>query len=53
MNAGFDYKLNQSMYLNVDLKKLQLRSDVLANGNAVAKVKLDPMLIGVGIGWRF
>ena len=53
LNAGFDYKLNQSMYLNVDLKKLQLRSDVLANGNAVAKVKLDPMLIGVGIGWRF
>ena len=53
LNAGFDYRLDKAMYLNVDVKKVQLRSDVLANGNAVSKVKLDPLLIGVGIGWRF
>lgn len=53
LNAGFDYKLDKSMYLNVDMKKVQLRSDVLANGSAVSKVKVDPLLIGVGVGWRF
>ena len=41
------------MYLNVDIKKVQLRSDVLANGNVVSKVRVDPLLVGVGIGWRF
>jgi outer membrane protein len=52
-NLGADYHLQDSMYLNVDIKKVQLRSDVLANGNVVSTAKLDPLLVGVGIGWRF
>ena len=53
LNLGADYHLQDNMYLNVDIKKVQLRSDVLANGNVVSKAKLDPLLVGVGIGWRF
>ncbi|HEX4879517.1 MAG TPA: OmpW family outer membrane protein [Limnobacter sp.] len=53
LNAGMDYRLSGNMYLNVDVKKIRLRSDVLANGASVSKVKLDPLLIGVGVGWRF
>lgn len=52
-NLGADYHLQDNMYLNVDIKKVQLRSDVLANGAVVSKAKLDPLLVGVGIGWRF
>lgn len=52
-NLGADYHLQDNMYLNVDIKKVQLRSDVLANGAVVTKAKLDPLLVGVGIGWRF
>lgn len=52
-NLGADYHLQDNMYLNVDIKKVQLRSDVLANGNVVSKVRVDPLLVGVGIGWRF
>lgn len=52
-NLGADYHLQDNMYLNMDIKKVQLRSDVLANGAVVSKAKLDPLLVGVGIGWRF
>lgn len=53
MGVGADYRLTDTMYLNVDVKKIQIRSDILANGTAVSKAKLDPLLIGVGLGWRF
>lgn len=51
--AGLDVKLSAKMYLNFDLKKVQIRSDVRAGGAKVSQVKLDPWLFGVGLGWRF
>lgn len=54
LQVGFDYKLDKNVYLNVDLKKLRLRSDVLDSSNQkVSRVKLDPVLFGIGIGYRF
>lgn len=53
VGAGFDYKLQDNLYLNVDIKKVQIRSDVMANGTVVSSAKLDPVLLGIGLGWRF
>lgn len=54
VQVGFDVKLTKNMFLNVDLKKVQIRSDVkTAAGATVSRVKLDPTLLGVGLGWRF
>ncbi|GIZ51868.1 OmpW/AlkL family protein [Noviherbaspirillum aridicola] len=53
LQAGFDYKLDKNWSINFDVKKVQIRSDVTAGGATVAKVKVDPLLIGVGIGYRF
>lgn len=53
VQAGFDYKLNQNWSLNVDVKKLQLRSDVMIAGVKASKVKVDPVLFGIGVGYRF
>ena len=53
LQAGVDYKLSQNWSLNFDVKKLQLRSDVLIGGVKASKVKVDPVLIGVGVGYRF
>ena len=53
LQAGVDYKLSQNWSLNLDVKKLQLRSDVLVGGVKASKVKVDPVLIGVGVGYRF
>ena len=51
--AGVDFKLDRNWSLNVDVKKVQIRSDVLIGGVKASKVKVDPVLFGVGIGYRF
>ena len=54
LQAGVDYKLDKHWSLNLDVKKLQIRSDVFdATGAKISKVKVDPLLIGVGVGYRF
>lgn len=54
LQIGFDYKLSDNMYLNFDVKKIYIQSDVRTDaGVKVSEVKLDPLAIGVGIGWRF
>ena len=53
--VGADIKLAPSWYLNVDVKYVQIKSDVKdkATGAKVTTVKVDPMLYGVGVGYRF
>ena len=53
LQVGFDYRLSKSLYVNFDAKKVQIDSNLYAGGNKVAKLELDPWLVGVGLGWRF
>ncbi len=52
--AGFDVKITNNLFFNMDIKKAQVRSDVENDaGVKVSRVKVDPVLFGVGIGYRF
>ncbi|MFC4158321.1 OmpW/AlkL family protein [Chitinimonas lacunae] len=51
--AGFDYQINKNLLLNVDLKKVQIRTDVKSFGRKAGEFRVDPWLLGVGLGWRF
>lgn len=53
LQAGVDYKLDKNWSLNFDVKKVQIRSDVFISGAKASEVKVDPWLIGVGVGYRF
>lgn len=55
LQAGFDYKLDKNWSLNFDVKYIQIRSDVTlkSNGAKVSEVKVDPIVWGVGVGYRF
>ena len=53
VQAGFDYEFLKNTYFNVDVKKVQIRTDVRSAGTKVGTFKVDPWLIGVGIGRRF
>jgi outer membrane protein len=53
LQAGLDYKLDKNWSINFDVKKLQIRSNVYAGETKISKVKIDPYLIGVGVGYRF
>ncbi len=53
--GGVDVKVGPKLFLNADLKYVTLGSDVTlkATDAAVSAVKVNPWLIGVGIGYRF
>jgi len=51
--VGFDYTVAKNVVLNVDVKKVQIRTDVSAGGSKIGEFKVDPLLVGVGVGYRF
>jgi outer membrane protein len=51
--VGFDYALTKAWSLNVDVKYIQMETDVLLNGSKIGKVNLDPITFGIGVGYRF
>ncbi len=53
LQAGVDIPLSKQVFLNVDVKKVQLKSDVYVGGANVGTLKLNPVLVGVGVGYRF
>ncbi len=54
LQAGIDVKISKNVFLNLDVKKIYIRSDVTAPGlGKLSTVKVDPLAIGLGIGWRF
>ena len=50
---GADIRLAPGQFLNVDVKKVMIGSDVFAGTAKVSAVKIDPWLISVGYGIRF
>jgi outer membrane protein len=53
LQAGVDLKLNDKWSLNFDVKKVQIHADVNSGGATISRVKLDPLLVGIGLGYRF
>ena len=53
LQAGVDVRLNEHWSINADIKKVNIRSDVIVGGANVSHVKVDPVLFGLGVGYRF
>jgi len=53
LQAGVDIAVGSNMYLNFDIKKVNIGTKVSAGGTELGKLKVDPWLAGVGLGWRF
>lgn len=53
LQLGMDIALNRHWSLNVDVKKLHIRTDVRLAGVPQGRFKVDPVLVGVGLGYRF
>ncbi len=53
LQAGVDIPIGENMVLNFDVKKVQIKTNVSSFGAKVGTLKVDPLLVGVGIGWRF
>lgn len=53
LQVGVDIPLSKNLYLNFDVKKVYIKTDVFAGGAKAGTFKVDPVLVGVGLGWRF
>jgi len=53
VGAGLDFEITKTMVLNIDVKKVQIRTDVKSNGVKAGEFKVDPVLVGLGVGWKF
>ena len=53
LQVGVDIPVTKDVYLNVDVKKVQIGTKVSVSGTEIGKFKVDPLLVGVGLGWRF
>ena len=55
--VGCDYEIGTNWYINADVKKLYLSTDVevvtFSNGTVKADVDINPWIVGLGIGHRF
>ena len=53
LQVGVDIPLSKNLFLNFDVKKVYIKTDVFAGGAKQGTFKVDPVLVGVGLGWRF
>jgi outer membrane protein len=53
LQAGVDFEVAKNVYVNLDVKKVQIRTDVSAGGTTIGTFKVDPLLVGLGVGMRF
>ena len=56
LQAEIDFDISKTMFLNLDVKYVDMDTSArLTTGPAVnmLRAKIDPLIIGVGVGWRF
>ena len=56
LQLGADIRLNKNWFFNVDAKKIWIKSNVNVKAlgeNLSTTVKINPMVYGVGVGYRF
>lgn len=53
LQVGMDIPLGGNMVLNLDVKKVYLKTGVYVGTAYAGDFKVDPVLFGVGLGWRF
>lgn len=51
--AGIDFALQDEWFLNMDVKYIDIQTDVTINGAINADVDINPWVVGVGFGRRF
>jgi len=53
VQLGTDVRLSPRLFFNVDLKWNPWRTDIKEGGATLARLRVDPLALGVGVGFRF
>ena len=53
IQAGVDFPIDKNLSFNIDVKKVNIKTDVFVGGVNAGVLKVNPTLFGVGLGYRF
>jgi len=53
LQAGVDIAVTKNGYLNLDVKKIWIDTDVKAGGVKLTNLEINPVVWGIGYGFRF
>lgn len=53
LQVGVDFPIDKHWSINLDVKKVYLKTNVYVNNVNTGYLKLDPTLVGVGVGYRY
>ena len=53
LQLGVDVPLDKNWSINLDVKKLYLKTDVYVGGASAGTLKLNPVAASIGVGYRF
>ena len=53
LQIGMDVQVARNLFVNADIKKIWMRTDAYAGGASLGSLKIDPLIVGIGVGMRF
>lgn len=53
LQVGVDVQVAKNLFVNADLKKIWMRTSASAGGADLGSLKIDPWVLGVGVGMKF
>ncbi|WP_250500509.1 OmpW family outer membrane protein [Caballeronia sp. GAWG1-5s-s] len=53
LQAGIDVDVAKNVFVNADVKKIWMRTSASAGGADLGSLKIDPWVLGVGVGMKF
>lgn len=53
LQAGVDFQVNKEVFINLDVKKIFMKTDVTNNGAYLTTLTINPVVIGLGVGIKF
>jgi outer membrane protein len=53
LQAGIDYMFTDQLFMNVDVRYIDLESDLKVDGTKVGTVNISPTTVGLNVGYKF
>jgi outer membrane protein len=53
LQAGIDYMFTDNLFMNLDLRYIDIEPDLKVNGTKIGTVKINPTTVGLNIGYKF
>lgn len=51
--VGADYNFTDQLFMNLDVRYIQIESDVSVNGAVIGEAEINPLVVGLNVGYRF